>query len=195
MDGSLEKVCPHTSTGRADYFGSTVNRAARLLCAAKPGQILAEAPVMEAVLREWRGPEVLTKPLLTRGSVLLESGAFTLPALDSSRNPSEPSQAKVARNRTAPNLLVRVDSSTDRGTTAETEQGDNSAATAKTTVELEANSGRNSLLQPASLSPRVAARNWARPSKQGVHFAAASMQVGTVLYSCKLCQEACTEIS
>ena len=55
MHGSLEKVCPHFSTGRADYFGSTVNRAARLLCAAKPGQILAEAPIMNAVLKEWLG--------------------------------------------------------------------------------------------------------------------------------------------
>ena len=55
VHGSLEKVCPHFSTGRADYFGSTVNRAARLLCAAKPGQILAEVPVMNAVLKEWLG--------------------------------------------------------------------------------------------------------------------------------------------
>ena len=55
VPGILEKVCPHTSTGRADYFGSTVNKAARLLLAAKPGQILVEAPVMDKVLQEWAG--------------------------------------------------------------------------------------------------------------------------------------------
>ena len=55
VHGGLEKIWPHSSTGRADYFGSTVNRAARLLCAAKPGQILAEAPVMDAVLKQWLG--------------------------------------------------------------------------------------------------------------------------------------------
>ena len=55
MPGVLEKVCPHSSTGRADYFGSTVNRAARLLLAAKPGQILVEAPAMDKVLQEWAG--------------------------------------------------------------------------------------------------------------------------------------------
>ena len=38
--GHMAKICPHTSTGRADYFGPAVNRAARLLCAAKGGQIL-----------------------------------------------------------------------------------------------------------------------------------------------------------
>ena len=38
--GHMAKICPHTSTGRADYFGPAVNRAARLLCAAKGGQVL-----------------------------------------------------------------------------------------------------------------------------------------------------------
>jgi hypothetical protein len=26
VHGKMQKVCPHFSTGRADYFGSTVNR-------------------------------------------------------------------------------------------------------------------------------------------------------------------------
>ena len=58
VHGTLEKVCPHSSTGRADYFGSNVNRAARLLCAAKPGQILVEATVMDAVLKQWLGMSI-----------------------------------------------------------------------------------------------------------------------------------------
>ena len=41
--GDMAKICPHTSTGRADYFGPAVNRAARLLCAAKAGQILVSS--------------------------------------------------------------------------------------------------------------------------------------------------------
>ena len=49
----MVKICPHNSTGRADYFGAVVNRAARLLVAAKPGQVLIEEQVMESVIREW----------------------------------------------------------------------------------------------------------------------------------------------
>lgn len=51
--GKMVKICPHNSTGRADYFGAVVNRAARLLCAAQPGQVLIEEQVMESVIREW----------------------------------------------------------------------------------------------------------------------------------------------
>lgn len=49
----MVKICPHNSTGRADYFGAVVNRAARLLVPAKPGQVLIEEQVMESVIREW----------------------------------------------------------------------------------------------------------------------------------------------
>lgn len=51
--GKMVKICPHNSTGRADYFGAVVNRAARLLVAAKPGQVLIEEQVMESVIGEW----------------------------------------------------------------------------------------------------------------------------------------------
>ena len=51
----MAKICPHSSTGRADYFGSAVNRAARLLCAAKAGQVLVEEHVMDSVITDWRG--------------------------------------------------------------------------------------------------------------------------------------------
>lgn len=52
MHRSFEKICPHKPTGRADYFGTLVNRAARLHSATKPGQILVEAPVMEVSGKE-----------------------------------------------------------------------------------------------------------------------------------------------
>ena len=76
MPGVLEKVCPHSSTGRADYFGSTVNRAARLLLAAKPGQILVEAPAMDKVLQEWAGDVV---ELQCCRSSSLNAGHYRLP--------------------------------------------------------------------------------------------------------------------
>ena len=55
VPGKMAKICPHTSTGRADYFGSAVNRAARLLCAAQGGQVLIEEHVMDSIVTEWRG--------------------------------------------------------------------------------------------------------------------------------------------
>ncbi len=51
----MAKICPHGTTGRADYFGSAVNRAARLLCAAQAGQVLVEEHVMDSVITDWRG--------------------------------------------------------------------------------------------------------------------------------------------
>jgi len=51
----MAKICPHGTTGRADYFGSAVNRAARLLCAAQAGQVLVEEHVLDSVITDWRG--------------------------------------------------------------------------------------------------------------------------------------------
>ncbi|DBA68431.1 TPA: hypothetical protein ACH3X2_013731 [Trebouxia sp. C0005] len=92
VHGKMQKICPHFSTGRADYFGSTVNRAARLLVAANAGQILVEAPVMEAVLKQWNGDAFNLAPVPkghslgapakpTRGAALVESVSFVLPEL------------------------------------------------------------------------------------------------------------------
>ncbi|GIL87307.1 hypothetical protein Vretifemale_15371 [Volvox reticuliferus] len=47
-------VVPHATTGRADYFGAMVNRAARLMGGAKAGQILVDKNAGLEVLREWR---------------------------------------------------------------------------------------------------------------------------------------------
>lgn len=89
VHGSMAKVCPHTSTGRADYFGTTVNRAARLHVAAKPGQILVEAPVMDTVLQQWRrgafGSNSSARPGVpaslgtTKGAALLQAGGMVIP--------------------------------------------------------------------------------------------------------------------
>ena len=85
----MAKVCPHTSTGRADYFGTTVNRAARVHLAAKPGQILVEAPVMDTVLQQWRRGAfssdssarlgVPASPGRTKGAALLQAGGMVIP--------------------------------------------------------------------------------------------------------------------
>ncbi|GIL68254.1 hypothetical protein Vafri_21507 [Volvox africanus] len=47
-------VVPHATTGRADYFGALVNRAARLMAGAKAGQTLLDKPAGIEVLKEWR---------------------------------------------------------------------------------------------------------------------------------------------
>lgn len=37
--GSIDRVLPHGTSGRADYLGSPANRAARLMAAAQGGQV------------------------------------------------------------------------------------------------------------------------------------------------------------
>lgn len=37
--GAMNKIVPHSTAGRADYFGPAVNRAARVLAAAQEGQV------------------------------------------------------------------------------------------------------------------------------------------------------------
>ena len=45
--GQPESVVPHTSTGRADYFGTMVNRAARMMAASQGGQVLVQHAIIE----------------------------------------------------------------------------------------------------------------------------------------------------
>jgi class 3 adenylate cyclase len=51
--GDIARIIPHRSTGRADYFGPPVNRAARFLSAAAPGQVLADRALVEEAVRTW----------------------------------------------------------------------------------------------------------------------------------------------
>ncbi|KAK9825731.1 hypothetical protein WJX74_002071 [Apatococcus lobatus] len=54
--GQPTRVCPHTTSGRADYFGPLVNRAARICHAAAHGrQVLASEIFMERLLLDWTG--------------------------------------------------------------------------------------------------------------------------------------------
>jgi len=46
-------VVPHTTTGRADYFGTLVNRAARLMAGSLGGQVLLERSQAEQLLQTW----------------------------------------------------------------------------------------------------------------------------------------------
>mmetsp|Transcript_7839 Transcript_7839/g.48595 ORF Transcript_7839/g.48595 Transcript_7839/m.48595 type:complete len:349 (+) Transcript_7839:2144-3190(+) len=50
-------VCPHRSTGRADYFGTFVNRAARLMGAAMGGEVLLPMELAERVVDEMESRE------------------------------------------------------------------------------------------------------------------------------------------
>jgi hypothetical protein len=52
--GPVTRIIPHRFTGRADYFGAPVNRAARFLSAALPGQALAEAGLLRAAQALWQ---------------------------------------------------------------------------------------------------------------------------------------------
>ncbi|KAK9864492.1 hypothetical protein WJX84_005112 [Apatococcus fuscideae] len=53
VHGPMVTVCPHKSTGKADYFGSTVNRAARVWAAAQDGQVLLDEADALEVARQW----------------------------------------------------------------------------------------------------------------------------------------------
>ena len=109
VHGEMTKICPHTSTGRADYFGSVVNRAARLLCAASAGQTLVEALVMEDVLKQWSGDAYNLAPVpgpsgnATLGAALLSSGALPLLEMPGP-GPVDAEQSMTPRIKSAPQL-------------------------------------------------------------------------------------------
>ena len=105
----MTKICPHTSTGRADYFAPVVNRAARLLCAANAGQTLVEALVMEDVLKQWSGDAFNLAPVpgpssnATLGAALLSSGALPLLEMPGP-GPLDAEQSMTPRIQSAPQL-------------------------------------------------------------------------------------------
>jgi len=118
--GKMSKICPHTSTGRADYFGTTVNRAARLLMAANAGQILVEASVMDGVFKQWSGSAYNLAPMplspdstkgssfnvsgkATQGAALIESGNLVLPDLPDA---SDDGITGTPRIKSAPQLSL-----------------------------------------------------------------------------------------
>ena len=120
VHGKMMKICPHTSTGRADYFGTTVNKAARLLYAANAGQILVEAPVMEEVLKQWNGDafnlapvhpgsskgpsfNTMSKTGATRGAAAIEAGNLVLPDLTDT---IDDSLSGTPRIKSAPQLSL-----------------------------------------------------------------------------------------
>ena len=118
VHGDMTKICPHTSTGRADYFGSVVNRAARLLCAANAGQTLVEAQVMDDVLKQWSGDAYNLAPIsssagnnagfggkATAGAALLDSGALPLLKIPQP-GPLATEESMTPRIKSAPQLSL-----------------------------------------------------------------------------------------
>jgi len=73
LSGAYTSRGPHASTGRSDYFGPIVNRAARIAAAAHAGQVLLGAEVHASE------PPVLNLP---SGAVLNRLGAFSLKGID-----------------------------------------------------------------------------------------------------------------
>lgn len=57
FQGTPVAVCPHRSTGRADYFGTFVNRAARLMGASMGGEVLLPMELAERVMDEMESKE------------------------------------------------------------------------------------------------------------------------------------------
>ena len=118
VHGYMTKICSHTSTGRADYFGSVVNRAARLLCAASAGQTLVESHVMDDVLKQWSGDAYNLAPIptsdgnytgfggnATLGAALLDSGS--VPLLKIPRpGPLATDESVTPRIKSAPQLSL-----------------------------------------------------------------------------------------
>ncbi|KAL3142345.1 hypothetical protein ABBQ38_002682 [Trebouxia sp. C0009 RCD-2024] len=54
-NGPITRLCPHAVTGRADYSGVAIGRAARLWPTCNAGHILIEQSLMTAVGLEWTG--------------------------------------------------------------------------------------------------------------------------------------------
>ena len=90
-----------------------VHAAARLLLAASAGQILLEAPVMEAVLKQWNGEAFhlasasknssFSNPKASLGAAVVESGNLVLPELVGS---AEDDVTATPRIKTPPQLRV-----------------------------------------------------------------------------------------
>jgi class 3 adenylate cyclase len=57
--GEITRIIPHRATGRADYFGPPVNRAARFLAASAPGQVLAERTLVEECVQLWAADDLV----------------------------------------------------------------------------------------------------------------------------------------
>eukprot|EP00899_Mesostigma_viride_P020001 jgi/Mesvir1/28001/Mv20195-RA.1 len=101
--GPATAVRPHTTTGRADYFGSVVNQTARIAYSAQGGQVLVSGPALEASTVKRRAQPPPTpdtaaekKPLRlsnsmsrTRAPPLLQR-LPSLPAMSSSQRNSSP---------------------------------------------------------------------------------------------------------
>eukprot|EP00798_Chlamydomonas_sp_ICE-L_P026803 gene26803-4397_t len=62
FSGRIDRVTPNVKTGRADYFGQPVNRAARLMSAAQGGQVVCEERMMLEVMKEWEQQALSVQP-------------------------------------------------------------------------------------------------------------------------------------
>ncbi|GIM09453.1 hypothetical protein Vretimale_13299, partial [Volvox reticuliferus] len=84
--GMPTRVSPHSTTGRADYFGPLVNRAARYChAAAQGGQVIASRCLVEEILRDLLHGELLpaeelpAEELPVRQVAVVDNSAVVLP--------------------------------------------------------------------------------------------------------------------
>eukprot|EP00983_Pelagomonas_calceolata_P096687 1158158-Pelagomonas_calceolata.AAC.6 len=76
--GLVDRVAPHARTGRADYFGQPVNRAARLMTAAFGGQPVSRAARLMAAAFGGRVDRVPGGQRLSRDNKVPEDRAAGL---------------------------------------------------------------------------------------------------------------------
>ena len=147
--------------------------AARLLVAANAGQILVEAPVMEAVLKQWNGDPLNLAPVSkdhkvgtpaksTRGAALLESGSVVLPELakESPRIKSAP----------APKALKCPDDNVDAGDIALNFMGEGSVPPPELPLQQDQGGRVAGSRGWTPLSPGVDVRSsWPAFSNPGAH--------------------------
>lgn len=73
--GEITRIIPHRATGRADYFGPPVNRAARFLAASAPGQVLAERTLVQECVTAWSADDLVSFLLAVCGASFITSVA------------------------------------------------------------------------------------------------------------------------
>ncbi|GFR45632.1 hypothetical protein Agub_g7040, partial [Astrephomene gubernaculifera] len=179
-------VVPHATTGRADYFGALVNRAARLMAGAKAGQTLIDKTSGIEVLKEWRqmawnhttAATAAGVPASSWNSPALHDDAVHLRAADRPRRASYASGTSSPARPTGRSVGPRVPVHPVRGPSSTTTTGGGANVTI-TGASIPAAAGTAAAgaapLQPPPMSPTVS------PPPEGVqtHIQAANLSTGS----------------
>ncbi|KAK9862515.1 hypothetical protein WJX84_006776 [Apatococcus fuscideae] len=154
-EGVPTRIHPHTISGRADYFGMLVNRAARYChAAAYGGQITAPLELVQSVLSVWTG--MPAPPMDTESMAQTPLELFASPVLRSSLLPW-----KLVGKSSGPTDSTEVPSA--RGTDASELQGND------TKVAVAMRRSTSNLISRSDASAIFGFRTSDRPEPQEVH--------------------------